>query len=118
VRLGLVTSQHRARTLFGGTRAGAGTFAPAQGSNTVSWQLEASTWAVHARVERIASRQLLMRVPDAKRLQIVQTAGDGEIEFRPQSGFALTRYLALETLLYVFIACFALRSAALSTCRA
>jgi len=34
-------------------------------SNTGQLQLEASTWAVHARVERIASRQLHMRVPEA-----------------------------------------------------
>jgi len=35
------------------------------------WQLEQSTWAMHSRIEQIASQQLQMRVPDAKRIQIV-----------------------------------------------
>jgi len=59
--LGLVTSQHRARTLF----------SELEQEQERQLQLEASTWAVHARVERIASRQLHMRVPDAKRLHII-----------------------------------------------
>jgi cell division protein FtsL len=38
-------------------------------------QLEAGTWAERARVERIAGRQLRMRVPEAKRLQIIRPEG-------------------------------------------
>ena len=34
-------------------------------------QLEQSTWAMHARVEKIASGQLMMRVPTAARIQVV-----------------------------------------------
>ncbi|HEY6242142.1 MAG TPA: cell division protein FtsL [Burkholderiales bacterium] len=69
--LGLVTSQHQARKLFGELEQ------EQERSRQLEveygqLQLEASTWAVHARVERIASRQLHMRIPDAKRLQIVR----------------------------------------------
>jgi len=71
--LGLVTSQHRARKLFGELEQ------EQQRSRQLGveygqLQLEASTWAVHARVERIAGRQLHMRAPDAKRLHIVSPA--------------------------------------------
>jgi cell division protein FtsL len=69
--LGLVTSQHQARKLFAELEQ------EQERSRQLEveygqLQLEASTWAVHARVERIASRQLHMRTPDAKRLRIVQ----------------------------------------------
>jgi len=71
--LGLVTSQHRARKLFGELEQ------EQQRSRQLGveygqLQLEASTWAVHARVERIAGRQLRMRAPDARRLHIVSPA--------------------------------------------
>ena len=54
--LSVVTSQHKARKL------------------EVEWgqlQLEQSTWAMHARIEKIASGQLLMRVPSSARIQVV-----------------------------------------------
>ena len=69
--LGLVTSQHQARKLFGELEQEQER-SRQLGVEYGQLQLEASTWAVHARVERIASRQLHMRVPDAKRLQIVR----------------------------------------------
>jgi cell division protein FtsL len=34
-------------------------------------QLEQSTWAMHARIEKIARERLRMGVPDAKRTQVV-----------------------------------------------
>jgi len=37
-------------------------------------QLEQSTWAMHARVEKIARERLHMSVPDAGRTQIVMPA--------------------------------------------
>jgi cell division protein FtsL len=40
----------------------------------VEWgqlQLEQSTWAMHARIEQIATSQLQMRVPDSAHIQIV-----------------------------------------------
>jgi cell division protein FtsL len=69
--LGLVTSQHQARKLFGELEQEQ-EHSRQLGVEYGQLQLEASTWALHARVERIASRQLHMRVPDAKRLQIVR----------------------------------------------
>jgi cell division protein FtsL len=72
--LGLVTSQHQARKLFGELEQEQER-SRQLGVEYGQLQLEASTWAVHARVERIAGRQLNMRVPDAKRLQIVRPKG-------------------------------------------
>jgi len=69
--LGLVTSQHQARKLFGELEQEQER-SRQLGVEYGQLQLEASTWAVRARVERIASRQLHMHVPDAKRLQIVR----------------------------------------------
>jgi cell division protein FtsL len=72
--LGLITSQHRARKLFGELEQEQER-SRQLGVEYGQLQLEASTWAMHARVERIATRQLHMRVPDAKRLQIVRPEG-------------------------------------------
>lgn len=69
--LGLVTSQHQARRLFGELEQEQER-SQQLGVEYGQLQLEASTWAVHARVERIASRQLHMRVPEASRLHIVR----------------------------------------------
>jgi cell division protein FtsL len=44
----------------------------------VEWgqlQLEQSTWATHARVEKLAVQALGMRVPPASRIQVVSPAG-------------------------------------------
>ena len=44
----------------------------------VEWgqlQLEQSTWAMHARVEKVASRSLMMRVPAPSRVQMVVPEG-------------------------------------------
>ena len=72
--LGLVTSQHRARKLFGELEQEQER-SRQLGVEYGQLQLEASTWAVHARVERIAGRQLRMRVPDAKHLHIARPEG-------------------------------------------
>jgi cell division protein FtsL len=72
--LGLVTSQHLARRLFGELEQEQER-SRQLGVEYGQLQLEASTWAVHARVERIASRQLHMRVPESKRLQMVRPEG-------------------------------------------
>ena len=69
--IGLVTSQHLSRRLFGELEQEQER-SRQLGVEYGQLQLEASTWAVHARVERIASRQLHMRVPEAKRLQIAR----------------------------------------------
>jgi cell division protein FtsL len=68
--LGVVTSQHKARKLY---------FELQQAQDAakqfeIEWgqlQLEQSTWAMHSRIESIASRHLNMEVPDSKRIQVV-----------------------------------------------
>lgn len=68
--LALVTSQHKARKLF----------VELQKQQEVAKQLEVeygqlqleqSTWAMHSRVEKIATNNLHMRVPPAARVQLV-----------------------------------------------
>ena len=61
--LGVITSQHQARKLFGeleGEQAVAAKLA----TELTQLQLEQSTWGTHKRVEAVASRQLGMRAPD------------------------------------------------------
>jgi len=68
--LGLVTSQHQARKLFSELEREQ----ERAKQLDVEWgqlQLEQSTWAMHARVEKIARERLRMIVPDAKRTQVV-----------------------------------------------
>ena len=75
--LGLVTSQHQARKLFVELEE-AQERARALEVEYGQLQLEASTCSMHARVERIASRALRMRAPDAKRIQVVhRVAAEG-----------------------------------------
>ena len=71
--LALVTSQHQARKLYVELQKEQELGKQLE----VEWgqlQLEASTWATHARVERLASRALGMRVPPASRVQVVPVA--------------------------------------------
>jgi cell division protein FtsL len=68
--LSVVTSQHEARKLFvelEKEQALARQLA-------VEWgqlQLEQSTWAMHTRVEKIATGKLRMRVPEVSRVQFI-----------------------------------------------
>ena len=68
--LGLVTAQHKARKLFT-------ELAKAQSVEKqldVEWgqlQLEQSTWATHARIEKLATQALGMRVPEAAKVRTV-----------------------------------------------
>jgi cell division protein FtsL len=73
--LALVTSQHQARKLF----------VELQKEQEVAQridvergqlQLEASTWAMHSRVERIAVESLGMEVPPSSRIQAVPPAAE------------------------------------------
>ncbi len=68
--MGVVTSQHKARKLFVDLQQ-----EEAQAKQMeVEWgqlQLEQSTWAMHARIEKISSSYLQMRVPDPAKIQIV-----------------------------------------------
>jgi cell division protein FtsL len=72
--LGLVTSQHQSRKLYVELQKEQ----ELAKQLDVEWgqlQLEASTWATHARVEKIAIQALGMRVPPASRIQVVPPAG-------------------------------------------
>lgn len=67
--LALVTSQHQARKLYVELQKGQ----ELQKRLDVEWgqlQLEQSTWAMHARIEKIAARELGMRAPPASRVQV------------------------------------------------
>ncbi|MCW5605519.1 MAG: cell division protein FtsL [Burkholderiales bacterium] len=72
--LSLVSSQHQARKLYVELQREQ----ELAKRLDVEWgqlQLEQSTWAMHGRVEKIASRKLNMRVPSSARIQVVPPAG-------------------------------------------
>ena len=68
--IGLVTSQHRARKLFSDLEReqGRGRELDIEYGRL---QLEASTWGLHSRVEKIATGALGMRAVDPRRVRIV-----------------------------------------------
>ena len=68
--LAVVTSQHKARKLYVELQKEQ-ELAKQLGIEWGQLQLEQSTWAMHARIEKIASGQLKMRVPPASRVQVV-----------------------------------------------
>ena len=73
--LGLVTSQYKARKLFAELEREQ----ELAKQLDVEWgqlQLEQSTWAMHARVEKIARQRLRMSVPDSRRTQVVMPGAD------------------------------------------
>jgi len=69
--LGLVTSQHKARKLFSDLER---ELARARELDVEfgKLQLEASTWGLHARVEKVATGTLGMRVPGPRRVHVVE----------------------------------------------
>ena len=74
--LGLVTSQHQARKLYVELQKEQDLAKQLE----VEWgqlQLEQSTWATHARVEKLAVQALGMRVPSASRIQVIAPAEAG-----------------------------------------
>jgi len=73
--IGLVTSQHRARKLFSDLEREQNR-ARELDIEYGRLQLEASTWGLHQRVERIATGTLGMRAADARRTRVVP-AGKG-----------------------------------------
>jgi len=77
--LGLVTSQHQARKLFAELEREQ----ERAKQLDIEWgqlQLEQSTWAMHARIDRIARERLHMSVPDSKRTQVVMSAAWPEVK--------------------------------------
>lgn len=68
--LGVVTAQHQGRKLYVELQKEQET----EKQLEVEWgqlQLEQRTWAMHARIEKIATRELGMRAPTAARTQMV-----------------------------------------------
>ena len=68
--LSVVTSQHKARKLYVELQKEQELAKQFE----VEWgqlQLEQSTWAMHARIEKIAAGRLMMRVPPPSRVQVV-----------------------------------------------
>jgi cell division protein FtsL len=68
--LAMVTSQHKARKLYIELQQQQGQAR----QYDVEWgqlQLEQSTWAMHSRIDQIASSRLQMKVPDPKQIQVV-----------------------------------------------
>jgi cell division protein FtsL len=68
--LALVTSQHRARKLYVELQQAL----EQEKKFELEWnqlQLEQGAWAIHARIEKIATQQLGMRAPAATRTQVV-----------------------------------------------
>jgi cell division protein FtsL len=77
--LALVTAQHQARKLYVELQKEQELAKHLE----IEWgqlQLEQSTWATHARIEKIAARELGMRVPPSSRVQVL---GPSAIEAAP-----------------------------------
>jgi cell division protein FtsL len=75
--LALVTSQHRARTLFSELEREQHEAKRID----VEWgqlQLEQSTWAMHARIEKIAGNTLRMRTPPQAQVRVLPAKRGGE----------------------------------------
>lgn len=71
--LGLVNSQHKARNLYIELER-ASQSAKQTEQEYGQLQLEQSTWAMHSRIEQIATQKMQMQVPDAKRVQVISSA--------------------------------------------
>lgn len=69
--LGLVTSQHKSRKLFSQLEREQERARQLE-IEYGRLQLEASTWGLHSRVERIAGGTLGMRAPDPRRVRMVE----------------------------------------------
>lgn len=75
--MAVVASQHKARKLYVELQKEQA----AAKQLEVEWgqlQLEQGTWATHARVERIATRELNMRLPASGRIEVVQQPRTGD----------------------------------------
>ena len=70
VSLGVVTSQHEARKIYSEHER---LLALAEQYKTEyeQLQIEQSTWAMHSRVEEMATKQLQMKVPSPQDVQVI-----------------------------------------------
>ena len=77
--LALVTAQHQARKLYVELQREQELAKQLE----IEWgqlQLEQSTWATHARIEKIAARELGMRVPTPARTQVLGPTAAGHAQ--------------------------------------
>jgi len=75
--MAVVGSQHKARKLYVELQKEQA----AAKQLEVEWgqlELEQGTWATHSRVERIATRELNMRLPASGRIEVVQQPRTGD----------------------------------------
>lgn len=72
--LALVTTQHQSRKLYVELQKEQD-LAKKLDVEYGQLQLEQSTWAMHSRIESIATSRLNMRVPPPNRIQVVPAAG-------------------------------------------
>lgn len=70
VSLGVITSQHKARKLYFELEQQQ-VLTKKYETEYGQLQLEQSTWAMHSRIEELATKKLQMQVPDAKRIQVI-----------------------------------------------
>jgi len=70
VAIGVVTAQHNARKLYSEYEEQQ-SLAAKYKTDYEQLQTEQSTWAMHSRVEEMASKSMKMEVPDDKRVQVI-----------------------------------------------
>lgn len=70
VALGVVTSQHEARKMYS-EHERLLAFAEQYKTEYEQLQIEQSTWAMHSRVEEMATKQLQMKVPNPQDVQVI-----------------------------------------------
>jgi cell division protein FtsL len=75
--LGVITAQHKSRSLFIDLEAGQAQ-AKRLDEEFTQLQLEQGTWATHKRVEAIAAGSLGMRLPDPATTRVVTMEGARE----------------------------------------
>ena len=68
--ISVVTSQHKARKLYIELEE-LQQIAKKYNVEYGQLQLEQSTWAMHSRVEEMATKQLKMQVPESKQIQVI-----------------------------------------------
>ncbi len=74
VALGVVTSQHEARKIYSEHERQLA-LAEQYKTEYEQLQIEQSTWAMHSRVEEMATKQLQMKVPSPQDVQVIVLDG-------------------------------------------
>ena len=76
VALGVVAAQHKARKLYSESERLQAVSAEYE-TEYEQLQIEQSTWAMHSRVEEMATKQLKMEVPTPEQIQVIVLDGLG-----------------------------------------